>query len=82
MGAIEGLYQAADGAELCRTLGVYLLDAGAGVTRTAELLYLHKNTVKYRLQKITDILGCRVGRLPESFAVYYAVAFQRLLERE
>lgn len=82
LGAIEGLYQAADGAELCRTLGVYLLDAGAGVTRTAELLYLHKNTVKYRLQKITDILGCRVGRLPESFAVYYAVAFQRLLERE
>ena len=74
-----GIYQMADGPELCRTLGVYLLDAGAGVTRTAELLYLHKNTVKYRLQKITDCLGCRVGRMPESFAVYYAMALERLL---
>lgn len=80
--AVQGIYQAADGEELCKTLEIYLLDAGAGVTRTAELLYLHKNTVKYRLQKITDCLGYRVGRMPESFSVYYAVALRRMLEHK
>lgn len=76
---LEELGQAADGTELKNTVGVYLLDADTGVTQTAKLLYLHKNTVKYRLQKITDCLGYRVGKMPESFAVYHAVALSRLL---
>lgn len=80
MEVLGGLRQMTDGPELCRTLGVYLLDADTGVTRTAEFLYLHKNTVKYRLQKIMDCFGYRVGRMPESFAAYSAVALERLLE--
>lgn len=39
-------------AELVRTLQVYLLDGGCSVTKTAERLFLHKNTVKYRMQQI------------------------------
>ena len=68
-----------DARDLKETLSVHLLDAGASVTRTAELLFLHKNTVKYRLQKISDRLGCRVGRMPESLPLYRACAMERLL---
>ena len=68
-----------EGRDLLNTLSIYLLDADFSVTRTAELLFLHKNTVKYRLQSIGDRLGYHIGRMPESLGVYEAVALNRLL---
>jgi DNA-binding PucR family transcriptional regulator len=65
--------------ELKRTLAVYLLDTGSGLTGTAEKLYLHKNTVKYRLKCISDRFGYRVGAMPASIRLYEAVAIDRLL---
>ena len=61
------------------TLSVYLLDADMSVTRAAELLYVHKNTVKYRLNVIADRLGFRPNKMPDSIALYSAIAVQRLL---
>ena len=49
------------------------------VERTAELLFLHKNTVKYRLQRTAGRLGYPVGKMPETFALYTACALERLL---
>lgn len=66
-------------AELCRTLAVYLLDAAQNVSDTADRLFLHKNTVKYRLQRISARLGSRVGKLPELFELYRACALERLV---
>lgn len=79
MALLGALDEAGEGMELRKTLGVYLLDGDGGVTRTAQLLFLHKNTVKYRLQRINDCLGFHVGRMPESFPAYYAAALERLL---
>ena len=36
---------------LLKTLEVFLLDAGSSVSACADLLFLHKNTVKYRLNR-------------------------------
>lgn len=66
--------------DLLATLSVYLLDAQANVSRTAELLYLHKNTVKYRLHKINSLLGYLVTKMPESNQLYTALAVRRLLD--
>lgn len=66
--------------DLLATLAVYLLDAQANVSRTAELLYLHKNTVKYRLHKINSLLGYPVTKMPESNQLYTALAVRRLLD--
>ena len=52
------------------------------MTRTAELLYLHKNTVKYRIQRISDLLGYRPDRMPETVKLYQAVAVERLLHMD
>ena len=47
--------------------------------RTAELLFLHKNTIKYRLQRISDLLGYRIGKMPETIDLYRGAAIYRLL---
>ena len=63
-----------------RTLLSYYLDAQYSVTRTAKLLYVHKNTIKYRLKVIGDLLGYRVDKMPESQKLYQAAAVYRMLE--
>lgn len=62
------------------TLAVYLLDTDSSVTRTAELMYLHKNTIKYRLRVISDELGFRPNKMPDSIPLYQALAVSRLLK--
>ena len=68
--------------DLVETLGVHLLDGEMSVTRTAELLHIHKNTVKYRIHQISSLLGYRMDKAPELFALYKACAVRRLLEKE
>ena len=66
--------------DVVQTLSVYLLDADNSVTRTAEMLHVHKNTVKYRLKVIANLLGYPPGKLPDNIALYKALAIQRLLK--
>ena len=68
-----------DGDSLLETLECYLLDARMHVTLTAEKMFLHKNTIKYRLQRIADRLGFVPGELPESMPLFNACALYRLL---
>jgi hypothetical protein len=42
--------------ELVRTLSVYL-EQGGNYDATAEALVVHRNTLKYRLQRIRDLSG-------------------------
>ena len=65
--------------ELLHTACVFLLDCDSSVTRTAEMLFLHKNTIKYRLQRISDLLGYRIGKMPETIELYRGAAIYRLL---
>ena len=44
------------GGDLAGTLLAWL-DAGCDVVRTAELLGVHSNTLRYRLRRITELLG-------------------------
>lgn len=66
-------------AELYRTLETFLLDADSNIARTAELLYLHKNTVKYRVGKLHAFFCCRIQKMPEAGRLYEAAAVLRLL---
>jgi DNA-binding PucR family transcriptional regulator len=68
--------------ELKRTLAVYLIDTGSSLADTAERLFLHKNTIKYRLKCMSDHFGYRVGEMPSSAGLYQAVALERLLMLE
>lgn len=69
-----------EGAELLQTLCVYFLDANSSVTTCAEKLFLHKNTIKYRIGRIGVCLGHPVDKEPEKLNLYRAAAIHRLLE--
>lgn len=68
--------------ELLNTACVYLLDCDSSVTRTAQALFLHINTIKYRLQRISDLLGYRIGKMPETIELYRSAAIYRLLHAQ
>lgn len=67
--------------ELINTLSVFMLDAETNMAKTAELLFIHKSTVKYRIHKINEGLNYNVLKLPESYKIYTALAIERLLEK-
>ena len=68
--------------ELLNTACVYLLDCDSSVTHTAQALFLHINTIKYRLQRISDLLGYRLGKMPETIELYRSAAIYRLLHAQ
>lgn len=54
---LTALKSDSESGDLLETVCTYLLDCDGSVTKTAGKLFLHRNTIKYRLQRITDILG-------------------------
>lgn len=66
---------------LLPTAEIYLLDAASNMAQTAKYLFVHLNTVKYRLHLIQDILGCVPGRMPDADQLYIAVALNRLIKK-
>lgn len=64
--------------DLIHTLGVLVLDADLSVERTAEILFVHKNSVKYRLQKMKDLLGPNFMKFPQILNIYKALVLLRM----
>jgi DNA-binding PucR family transcriptional regulator len=66
--------------ELIKTLSVYLLDSDGSLEICAQKMFLHRNTIKYRINQINGRLGFRLGDLPETMELYTAAAVRRILE--
>lgn len=75
---LKPLLESDAGSELLSTLAVYYLDADCEVKKTAQLLYIHRNTVQYRLGKIRAITNFRTDDRLESYLMYTAIACWRL----
>ena len=71
-----GAYDDAHGTELCVTLQVYLEQAKS-LARTAELLYVHRNTVRYRINKCMELMNTDLEDGNEIFAYIFSL---RILE--
>lgn len=80
MSLLEPILSGKDGSEIITTLAVFLLDKNSSITETAAHLFVHKNTVKYRLQKASNLLGFRVGDIPQSKNLIYALALRRIMQ--
>lgn len=50
--------------ELVRSLRLYLLN-GRNISRTADKLNIHRNTLMYRLQRLEDLLGLNLKEIDE-----------------
>ena len=65
--------------ELVETLASFYFDSYMSISCTAKNLYIHVNTVKYRLKRISESLGCKVTDMPEMMELYKTLALYRLI---
>ena len=65
------------GGNLLQTAAVYL-EGGSGLESTARILFVHPNTVRYRLGKIADLTGYDLGDPHDAHTVRIALALGRL----
>ena len=65
--------------EYIDTLCTFLLDANSNVQTTSEKMFVHKNTIKYRIKTMSDCLGFVIGSMPGSEKLFKACGIKRLL---
>ncbi|XEQ94846.1 Purine catabolism regulatory protein [Sporomusa carbonis] len=64
---------------LITTLKVYL-ECQGNCVETAEKLFIHRNTLRYRLQRIEDILERNLSQPDERFALWLALKVRSLMQ--
>lgn len=57
-------------------------DADGSLSRAADNLFIHKNTLQYRIKSLAQETGLDVRKCSQSCALYLAVLFYRDLENE
>ncbi|MBW9156860.1 helix-turn-helix domain-containing protein [Clostridium sp. FP2] len=57
--------------ELYKTLYTYLKN-NHNMTKSSEELFIHRNTLRYRLQQIVNLIGIDLDKNDNSFKLYYA----------
>ena len=69
---------AAAGGDLLETL-VAFLDEGGSIEATARTLFIHPNTVRYRLRRIQEVTGYAASDPRDSYVLRLALTLGRLL---
>lgn len=77
LGALED-YDEKNSGELIRTLEAFFACHG-NLSETAVMLYVHRNTLLYRVQRIKDIAGIDLDRPEMRLALHLALTIRRLL---
>ena len=80
-GCLDALEEHHNSEEMLKTLEVYFLDADLSMQKTSEILGVHKNTIKYRINMVCDALGQQVGNPVTSARLTTALAIRRLMNR-
>jgi sugar diacid utilization regulator len=65
-------YDRAHRGELVRTLEAYL-EADCSLQRSADLLFVHHKTMRYRLQRIQELAGLKLDRQEDRFRAHLAL---------
>jgi sugar diacid utilization regulator len=80
---IENIYRplSQNSPELLETLSAYL-DTGRSLESTARELFVHPNTVRYRLKRISEIIGWDATGSREAFVLQVAMVLGAMTETE
>lgn len=80
---IERIYKplAQNSNELLETLSAYL-DCGRSLEATAKQLFVHSNTVRYRLKRISDVIGWDAAGPHEAFVLQVAMVLGSMQEEK
>ena len=78
---VEDIYRSLGdaGGSLLETVATYLEEAGS-LEGTARMLFVHPNTVRYRLRKVLDVCGKDATNPRDALALQLALAFGRLAD--
>jgi hypothetical protein len=71
------IYDEENNAELLKTLQIFLLDCNSSIHESAKMLFIHPNTMKYRLKRIEEILGYSFEKYIEQNLLMFSVALNR-----
>ncbi len=74
-------YDAENNENLAETLETYL-DNDRNIAISAQKMYLHRNTLKYRLKKIEEILLCNLSDVNTCFNLRLAFKINKFIESE
>jgi hypothetical protein len=79
---IEDVYEPllSGGSALVETVITYL-EQGFSLEATARLLFVHPNTVRYRLRRVTDLTGLSPARGRSGFTLWVAIVVGRLIHK-
>jgi DNA-binding PucR family transcriptional regulator len=69
------------GSALLDTVTTYL-ELGNSLEATARMLFVHPNTVRYRLRRASELTGETPGDGRGGFSLWVAVVFGRLAHRD
>jgi DNA-binding PucR family transcriptional regulator len=80
---IEDVYEPllGGGHALLDTVTTYL-EQGSSLEATSRLLFVHPNTVRYRLRRVSELTGLAPGNGRDAFALWLAVVLGRLAHTE
>lgn len=68
--------------EWLATTAVFLLDQDRKLTNTATQMFIHPNTVAYRLHQFSQQLGFPIGSMPDSWPLYELAGVVRLMSAD
>lgn len=71
-------YDEGHGTELVKTLKAYI-ECDGNISEVAELLHVHKHTVRYRLRRIAELTSLDVTKFEDAAQLYLAVRAGELL---
>ena len=69
------------GGELLRTLEAYF-ECNGNLSQAAEMLFIHRNTLIYRMERIAEISGLDLDNTETRLAVQLALRIHRMTSRE
>ena len=67
--------------ELVKTIQVYL-DAQCEISETSRKLFVHRNTVKYRIEKAEEVLNCSLRDPADSLRIRVALIIGSILKED
>ena len=67
-----------NGSDYIEFLEAYLKNNG-NINETAEKMFIHRNTVVYKIKKINELLDCNLSDLKTRVQIYLALMVRNLI---
>ncbi|WMI80298.1 PucR family transcriptional regulator [Anaerotignum sp. MB30-C6] len=56
------------------------LEKNGSINETAEMLFLHRNTVNYKIRKIEEMLGCSLSQIETRSKLFIALCLKNIID--